>query len=88
MATTLALLDKLKTEMPEIWGQAQVVGQWVWLEFNIPPLNSESQVKETWFPLERWPEVLATSMRFEPAWSDRDPKEVYPVIPAPADGTE
>ena len=23
--------------MPEIWGQAQVVGSWVWLEFNVAP---------------------------------------------------
>ena len=36
---TLALLDKLKTELPEIWGQAQVVGKWVWLEFTVPPLK-------------------------------------------------
>jgi DNA repair protein RadC len=34
---TLALLDRMKTELPEIWGQAQVVGKWVWLEFNVPP---------------------------------------------------
>jgi hypothetical protein len=36
---TLALLDRLKTEMPEIWGQSQVVGKWVWLEFNVPPVG-------------------------------------------------
>ena len=36
---TLALLDTLKTEMPEIWGEAQVVGRWVWLEFNVPPVQ-------------------------------------------------
>ena len=23
--------------MPEIWGQAEVVGRWVWLEFNVAP---------------------------------------------------
>ena len=40
---TLALLDKLKTELPEIWGQAQVVGKWVWLEFNIPPAGAIRQ---------------------------------------------
>lgn len=37
MTPTLALLDRLKSEMPEIWGQAQIVGKWVWLEFNVPP---------------------------------------------------
>jgi len=36
---TLSLLERLKTEMPEIWGQAQVVGKWVWLEFNVPPVG-------------------------------------------------
>jgi DNA repair protein RadC len=36
---TLSLLDRLKTEMPEIWTQAQVVGKWVWLEFNVPPVG-------------------------------------------------
>jgi DNA repair protein RadC len=25
--------------MPEIWGQAQIVGRWVWLEFNVPPMQ-------------------------------------------------
>ena len=39
MTPTLDLLDRLKSEMPEIWGQAQVVGKWVWLEFNVPPLK-------------------------------------------------
>ena len=36
---TLTLLDRLKTEMPEIWGQARIVGKWVWLEFNVPPVQ-------------------------------------------------
>lgn len=39
MANTMTLLDRLKNEMPEIWGQAQVVGKWVWLEFNVPPVG-------------------------------------------------
>jgi DNA repair protein RadC len=37
--TTLSLLERLKTEMPEIWQEAQVVGKWVWLEFNVPPVG-------------------------------------------------
>jgi hypothetical protein len=37
--TTLSLLARLRTEMPEIWEQAQVVGQWVWLEFSVPPVE-------------------------------------------------
>ena len=39
MDNTMTLLDRLKTEMPEICRQAQVVGKWVWLEFNVPPFQ-------------------------------------------------
>ena len=47
---TLALLDRLKTEMPEIWDQAQVVGKWVWLEFNVPPVKEiRARLKEFGF---------------------------------------
>jgi hypothetical protein len=31
---TIDLLKKLKTEAPELFEQAVVVGQWVWLEFT------------------------------------------------------
>ena len=34
MQATMDLLKKLKTEAPEIFEQALVVGQWVWLEFT------------------------------------------------------
>jgi hypothetical protein len=37
--STLELLDRMKTEMPEIFGQAEVVGKWVWVQFNVPPLQ-------------------------------------------------
>ena len=50
MANTLALLDRMKTEAPEIWSQAQVVGKWVWLEFNIPPIREiRAKLKELGF---------------------------------------
>lgn len=39
MQSTLALLERLRVELPEIWNQAHVVGKWVWLEFNVPPLS-------------------------------------------------
>jgi hypothetical protein len=39
MTNALALLDRLKADMPEIWDQAEVVGMWVWLEFARPPLR-------------------------------------------------
>lgn len=34
---TLSLLERMKSELPELLGQAQVVGSWVWLEFNVAP---------------------------------------------------
>ena len=47
---TLALLDRLKTEMPEVWDQARVVGRWVWLEFNVAPVKSvRTRLKELGF---------------------------------------
>ena len=36
---TLDLLERLGQEMPEVFEQAQVVGKWVWLEFNVAPVK-------------------------------------------------
>lgn len=36
---TLNLFERLGREMPELFGQAQVVGKWVWLEFNVAPVK-------------------------------------------------
>lgn len=36
-SATLSLLDRMRQEIPEIWDQAEVVGSWVWMEFNLPP---------------------------------------------------
>jgi DNA repair protein RadC len=38
VAETLALLDRLRTELTEICSQAKTAEQWVWVEFEIPPL--------------------------------------------------
>src|SRR5262245_4730744 len=47
---TLELLSKLKTEMPEIWKPAEVVGNWVWLSFTVPPLQEiREKLKELGF---------------------------------------
>jgi hypothetical protein len=37
MQATVDVVAKLKKELPDLMGQAQVVGQWVWLEFNVRP---------------------------------------------------
>jgi proteasome lid subunit RPN8/RPN11 len=36
-AATLALLERLKAGLPDLLGQAQVVGRWVWVEFATEP---------------------------------------------------
>jgi DNA repair protein RadC len=85
MTSTLALLDRLKTDMPEIWGQAQVVGRWVWLAFNTPPLEAvRGKLKQLgfhWNHLRRcWQHPCGVH---RPA-SGKDPRGVYPVVPASA----
>lgn len=85
MNTTLALLDRLKREMPEIWNDALVVGKWVWLEFNVPPVKEiRSRLSNLGFHWNRdrkcWQHPCGESR----ARSSRDPKDVYPVIPASA----
>jgi hypothetical protein len=83
MTNTLALLDKLKTEMPELWGQAQVVGKWVWLEFNVPPMQEvRSKLKEFGFhwnaPRKCWQHSCGVpSLR-----ASGDPRSYYQVRPA------
>jgi DNA repair protein RadC len=50
MSDTLALVDRMKDQLPEIWDKAQVVGKWVWLEFNIPPIPEvRSKLKKLGF---------------------------------------
>jgi DNA repair protein RadC len=83
MTNTLDLLERLKTEMPEIWGQAQVVGKWVWLEFNVPPLEEiRARLKELGFRWNRerrcWQHPCGAFRRH----SRGDPRSYYEVTPA------
>jgi hypothetical protein len=83
MAATMALLDRLKTQMPEIWGEAQVVGKWVWLEFSMPPLkevrNKLRGLGFHWNGLRKcWQHPCGASRQH----SSRDPRRMYPVVPA------
>ena len=36
----LNLLERLDREMPEVFEQDRVVGEWVWLEFNVAPVKA------------------------------------------------
>lgn len=83
MTDTLALLDRLKTEMPEIWGDAQVVGKWVWLEFSMPPVKEvRSKLKELGFHWNGLRRCWQHPCGVQRARSTRDPRGIYPVIPA------
>ena len=65
---TLSLLQRLKVEIPEVWEQAQVVGKWVWLEFNVAPIGAiRANLKKLGFHLERQAQMLATPMRCFPS---------------------
>jgi len=85
MADTLSLLERLKTEMPEIWDQAQVVGKWVWLEFNVPPLATvRTKLKELGFHWNRERTCWQHPCGISRPRSSHDPKDKYPVVPATA----
>jgi DNA repair protein RadC len=80
---TLALLDRLKTEMPEIWTQAQVVGKWVWLEFNIPPVKEiRSRLKKLGFHWNQGRKCWQHPCGVLCPRSSGDPRSYYQVTPA------
>lgn len=83
MANTLALLGRLKTEMPELMDQAKVVGKWVWLEFNVPPLQEvRTKLKELGFRWNRKRRCWQHSCGQLAPRSRSDPQSRYPVTPA------
>lgn len=40
---TLTVLARLKEQQPEVWEQAEVVGKWVWITFEMKPAE---QIRE------------------------------------------
>src|SRR5579859_2340839 len=83
MANTMALLDRMKRELPEVWSQAQVVGKWVWLEFNVPPLREiRTKLKELGFHWNGGRKCWQHPCGVHRARSGQDPRAVYNVVPA------
>jgi hypothetical protein len=85
MANTLALVSQLKEQLPELWGEAQIVGKWVWLEFNVPPMKEvRDKLKQLgfhWNSMRRcWQHPCGASR----GRSQNDPKSRYPMVPATA----
>ena len=84
---TVSLLDQLKTEMPEVWSQAQVVGRWVWLEFSVAPEKAvRAKLRELGFHWNKVRQCWQHPCGQSQSRPDRDPREVYPVVPASAAG--
>jgi DNA repair protein RadC len=80
---TLELLSKLKTEMPELWDKAEVVGKWVWLEFNVAPLKEvRDKLKELGFHWNHTRRCWQHPCGVSSARSGQDPRGVYQVMPA------
>jgi DNA repair protein RadC len=85
MASTLDLLDRMKTEVPELWGQAQVVGKWVWLEFNITPADEvRNQLKTFGFHWNRERRCWQHPYGMSRPKSSGDPRNYFEVRPASA----
>ncbi len=83
MGPTLALLDRLKSEIPEIWDRAQVVGTWVWLEFRVPPLKEiRVKLKELGFHWNARRKSWQHPCGSEQARPDGDPRRIYQVMSA------
>jgi DNA repair protein RadC len=83
IGNTLALLDRLKTDMPEIWSHAQVVGKWVWLEFNVPPLAQiRAQLKGLGFHWNAARKCWQHPCGVASKRSSRDPRGVYQITRA------
>jgi hypothetical protein len=81
--STLALLENLKSQMPEIWNQAEVVGRWVWLEFNVAPAQSvREKLKELGFHWNSGRKCWQHPCGVPRGRSGGDPRGVYPAVPA------
>jgi hypothetical protein len=84
MKTTHEVVEKLKKELPDLADQAQIVGQWVWLEFATKPARPVIvKLKKLGFHWNRrrrcWQHPCGTR-------SPNDPRETgeYEVVPAAA----
>lgn len=85
MAGTLELLAKLKSQMPEIWQQTEVVGRWLWVEFNIAPAKEvRDKLKELGFHWNHVRRLWQHPCGVARGHSSRDPRGLYPVVPATA----
>ena len=80
---TLDLLERLGQEMPEVFEQAQVVGKWVWLEFNVAPVKAiREKLKELGFHWNAGRKCWQHPCGIPTERSGGDPRSYYQVTPA------
>jgi DNA repair protein RadC len=80
---TLALIERLGREMPEVFEKAQVVGKWVWLEFNVAPVKPiREKLKELGFHWNAGRKCWQHPCGVPAAKSGRDPRAHYEVTSA------
>ena len=80
-----ALIDRMKTELPDVWDRAQVVGKWVWLEFNIPPLPEvRSRLKNLGFHWNGVRKCWQNPCGVSRPGTGADPRQFFPVTSAVA----
>lgn len=83
--STLALLHRLKSALPGIWDHAQVVGQWVWLEFTVPPEPPiRGKLKELGFHWNSRRKCWQHPCDMPRPHAQDDPRSRYAVTPAAA----
>jgi DNA repair protein RadC len=82
---TRGLLTRLKSELPEIWSKAQVVGSWVWLEFSIAPAAEvRTGLKRLGFHWNGKRKCWQHPCGHHRPRSTKNPKTMYQVLPASA----
>jgi hypothetical protein len=80
---TLDLLERLGKEMPEVFEQAQVVGKWVWLEFNVAPVKPiREKLRELGFHWNAARKCWQHPCGVPALRSGGDPRSYYAVTPA------
>ena len=81
---TLNLFGRLGREMPQMFQQAQVVGKWVWLEFNLAPSRPiRDKLEQLGFHWNAGRKCWQHQCGVSAVRSGGDPRSYYPVTPAP-----
>jgi hypothetical protein len=76
--STTGLLDLLYYETPRLWELCQVVGKWVWIEFDEqPPRHITATLSELGFHWNRKRQLWQHPCGLSSTGSRRDPRDKY-----------